>query len=191
MACYTFHGQGLIKFPTVVIRDVAGNPWHKESKRQEQMWTGVEGTHLCIPFQCEVCWVCNLEGRDPRGESDEVYLACIRCANLDAMLGKSPLMIRAHRRQTIAVFKNSRLIGKIPAYHPRGPFPVGNPMGMSLAVDMHIKSLVAKGRIANHNQFSTLRKLRGTYTKNWESSPAGVTEGASFARGAGQICPTS
>ena len=89
------------------------------------------------------------------------------------------------------MFENSRLIGKTPAYHPRGPFPVGNPMGMSLAVDMHIKSLVAKGRIANHVQFSTLQKLRGTYTKNWESSPAGVMEGASFAKGAGWICPTS
>ncbi len=138
------------------------NPWHKESKRQEQMRTGVEGAHLCIPFQCEVCWVSNLEGRDPRGESDEVYLACIRRANLDAMLGKSPLMIRAHRREMIAVFENSRLIGKTPAYHPRGPFSVGNPVGMSLVVNVLIKSLVAKGGIANHVQFSTLWKLRGT-----------------------------
>ncbi len=161
MVCYTFHGQGLIKFPAVVIQDVAGNPWHKESKCQEQMRTGVEGAHLCIPFQCEVCLVRNLEGRDPRGESDEVYLVCIMRANLDAMLGKSPLTIRAHRRETIAVFENSRLIGKTPAYHPRGPFPVGNPMGMSLGVDMLIKSLVAKERIADHVQFSTLRKLRG------------------------------
>jgi hypothetical protein len=120
-----------------------------------------------------------------------VCLACIRRANLDAMLGKSPLTIRAHRRETIALLENSRLIGKTPAYHPRGPFPVGNPVGMSLAVDMLLKSLVAKGCIANHVQFSTLRKLWGTYTKNWESSPAGVTEGASFAKGAGRICPTS
>jgi hypothetical protein len=62
---------------------------------------------------------------------------------------------------------------------------------MSLAVDMLLKSLVAKGRIADHVQFATLRKLRGTYTKNWESSPSGVGEGASFAKGAGRIRPTS
>jgi hypothetical protein len=91
---------------------------------------------------------------------------CIRRANLDAMLGKSPLTIRAHRRETIAMLENSRLIGKTLAYHPRGPFPVGNPMGMSFAVDMLLKFLVAKGYIDNHIQFSTLRKLRGTYTKN-------------------------
>ena len=190
--CYTSLGQGIIKFPTVVMKDVAGNPWHKEDERQKQMLTAVEGAHLCIPFQCEVCWFRNLEGRDPRrGESDDVYLACIRRANLDAMLGKSPLTIRAHRRETIGVLENSRLIGKTPAYHPRGPFPLGDPVGMSLAVDMLVKSLVAKGRIANHVQFATLRKLRATYTKNWESSPSGVKEGASFAKGAGRICPTS
>ena len=173
------------------MKDVAGNPWHKEDERQQQMLTAVEGAHLCIPFQCEVCWFRNLEGRDPRGESDDVYLACIRRANLDAMLGKSPLTIRAHRRETIGVLENSRLIGKTPAYHPRGPFPLGDPVGMSLAVDMLVKSLVAKGRLADHVQFATLRKLRATYTKNWESSPSGVKEGASFAKGAGRIRPTS
>ena len=62
---------------------------------------------------------------------------------------------------------------------------------MSLAVDMLLKSLMAKGRIVDHVQFGTLRKLRGTYTKNWESSPCGVKEGASFAKGAMRICPTS
>jgi len=50
------------------------------------MLMAVEGAHLCILFQCEVCWFRNLEGRDPRGESDSVYLACIRRANLDTML---------------------------------------------------------------------------------------------------------
>jgi hypothetical protein len=120
-----------------------------------------------------------------------VYLACIWRANLDAMLGKSPLTIRAHRRETIAVLEISRLIGKTLAYHPRGPFPVDDPVGMSLAVDMLLKSLVAKGCIDDHVQFFTLQKLRRTYTKNWESSPAGVTEGALFAKGAGRICLTS
>ena len=164
-----------------MIQDVARSPWHKESKRQKQMQTGVECAHLCIPFQCEVCWFHNLEGKDPRGESDEVYLACIRHANLDAMLGKSLLTIQAHRREMIVKLVTSRLIGKTPSYHPRGPFPDGNPVGMSLVVGMLLKSLVAKGPIADHVQFSTLWKLRGTYTKNWESYPAGVTERNSFA----------
>ncbi len=71
-----------------------------------------------------------------------------------------------------------------------------NQVGMSLAVDILVKSLVlvAKGRIVNHIQFLTLRKMRSTYTKNWESSPSGVKEGAVFANGKYQVrqtsCPT-
>ena len=110
-------------------------------------------------------------------------VTCIRRANLDAMLGKSPLTIRSHRRETLAALRNADSIGKTPAYHPRGPFPVGDYVGMSLAVDMLVKSLVAKGRILDHIQFSTLRKMRSTYTNNWESLPYGVMEGAAFANG--------
>ncbi len=93
------------------------------------------------------------------------------------MLGMSPLRIRAHRRETTVVLKNALMIGKTPAYHPRGPFPLGDPVGMRLAVDILIKSLVAKGRIMDHIQYSMLQKLRSTYTKNWESLHVGVSEG--------------
>ena len=79
-----------------------------------------------------------------------MYVACIRRANLDAMLGKSPLTIRAHRRETVAMIENSRLIGKTPTYPPRGHFPLEDLVGMSLAVDMLLKSLMAKGRIVDH-----------------------------------------
>jgi hypothetical protein len=107
------------------------------------------------------------------------------------MLGKSPLTIRSHRRETLAALRNTDSIGKTPAYHPRGPFPLGDYVGMSLAVDMLVKSLVAKGRILDHIQFSTLRKMRSTYTKNWESSPYGVMEGAAFANGKYWVRQTS
>ncbi len=64
-------------------------------------------------------------------------------------------------------------------------------VGMGLAVDMLVKLLGAKGRIMEHVQFSTLRHLRATYTKNWESSPMGVSKGASFAKGLGRNRPTT
>jgi hypothetical protein len=152
---------------------------------------GVEGSRLCIPFQCELCWYWNLEGRNPTPGRDDVYLTCIRRANLDAMLGKSPLTIKAHRSQTLASLQNAMRIGKTLAYHRRGPFLVDDPVGMSLAVDMLLKSLVAKGRILDHVQFATLQKMISTYTKNWESSPAGVKEGAAFANGKYQVRQTT
>jgi hypothetical protein len=136
-----------------------------------------------------MCWLRNLEGRDPTTK-DECYLACIKRANLDAMAGKSPPTIIALLCKTSTVINNAALVNKTPSYHPRGPFPLSDPVRMGLAVDMLVKSLVSKGCIKRHVQFSTIRRLRVTHTKNWESSPSGVSEGASFARGLGRIQPT-
>jgi hypothetical protein len=175
----------------VAIEDELGNPWHKEEERRKRLSQGVEGAHMCIPFQCEVCWIRNLEGRDPTPGKNDVYRVCIQCANLDAMLGKLPLTIASLVRESRVAVKNATLINKTPSFYPRGPFPTSDTTGMGLAVDMELKSLVAKGRICKHVQFLTLRRLRGTHSKSWESSPLGVAEGASFAKGLGRIRPTS
>jgi hypothetical protein len=110
----------------------------------------------------------NLEERDPVCGEDDVYVACIKRASLDAMLGKSPLTIRNHAQESWTVVKSASLINKTPSYYPRGPFPVADLVGMGLAVDMELKSLLAKGRIHEHMQFFTLRRLWATHTKNWE-----------------------
>ncbi len=94
-----------------------GNLWHKEEERQKRMEQGVNKAHLCIPFQCEFCWLRNLEGRKPIEGKDDYYVACIKRANIDAMLGKSPLTIVNHLRETSAVVKNLALINKTPSYH--------------------------------------------------------------------------
>ena len=173
------------------IVDEEGNPWHNEDACQRQVMEGMEGSHLCIPFQCNMCWYWNLEGRNPMPGKGDVYLTCIRRANLDAMLGKSPLTIRAHRSRTLSSLQNEMRIDKTPSYHPRGPFPRRDPVGMSLAVDMLLKSLVAKRRILDHIKFAMLRKMRSTYTKNWESSHAGVKEVAAFTNGRYQVRQTT
>jgi hypothetical protein len=138
------------RFPRAVITDEVGNVWHREEQRQRRLTQGVEGAHLCIPFQCETCWHRNLEGKDPEPGASDVMLACIRRANLDAMAGKSPLTIRGHLLDTIMVLRNAERISKMPSFHPRGPFPLGDPVGMGLAIDMLLKSLTAKGRLTDY-----------------------------------------
>ncbi len=49
---------------------------------------------------------------------------------------------------------------------------------MSLVVDMLLKFLQAKGRLLDHVQLATLRKMRGTYTKNYELLPSGSQGGS-------------
>ena len=172
------------------IQDEAGNKWHSEDKRKERLHCGVEGSHVCIPFQCEVCWMRNLEGRDIT-ERDGVYTMCIRRANLDAMAGKSHHTIATHRRESAGIVDNTIRANKIiPSIKHRGPFKLDDPVGMSLAVDVLLKSLTAKGMNEEHVQVNTLCHMRATYAKNWDSSPLGVAENASFARGDGRVRPT-
>ena len=146
--------------------------------------------HCSLPFQCEVCWMRNLEGRNPT-RGDEAYVQSIRRANLDAMAGKARGTIRAHRRRSGRIVTNSTRINKTPGLRARGPFEIDDFVGMSLAIDILQESLYARGRNEPVVQSETLRQLRATYTKNWESSPTGVMEVASFGRGAGRVRPTS
>jgi hypothetical protein len=77
---------------------------------------------------------------------------------------------------------------------PRGPMLVGDPVGMSLAVEMLYHSVIGKGRNAPHIQFDTMRKSRSTFTRSWDSSPLGVIEGSTFTKGLTRArttsCPT-
>ncbi len=104
----------------------------------------------------------NLEGRNPIRDDDDNYLLCIKHANLDAMAGKSPLTIVAHLCETVNVINNAALLNKTPSFQPRGPFPLGDTVGMGLAIDMLIKLLVSRGRIKRHVQFSMIGRLRAT-----------------------------
>ena len=69
------------------IVDEEGNPWHNEDARHRQMMEGVEGSHLCIPFQCEMCWYWNLEGRNPTPGKDDVNRLAYGQSITDACLG--------------------------------------------------------------------------------------------------------
>jgi hypothetical protein len=172
------------------VLDEEGNPWFKDELRRKQLNSGVPGVHACLPFQCEQCWVRNLEGRDP-GPWDEAYTMSIRRVNLDAMAGKSRHTIAGHRQRTSEIVRNALRINQTPILRPRGPFPVSDTVGMGLGVAIVQKSLVAVGKNEETVQPDTLRQLRSTYTKSWDSSPEGVMEAASFAKGTGRVRPTS
>ena len=173
------------------IEDEAGNAWYKEEARVKRLNHGVAGAHVCSPFQCEDCWMHNLEDREIT-QRDELYVKCIRRAQIDSIVGKAKGTIDSHRRTVASTVLHCGHLNKTPSYQPRGPQLLGDKYGMGLAVELLHKSLYAKGRINPlYVQFDCLRKLRSTYTKNWESSPAGVAEGSAFSMGTGRIRPTS
>ena len=154
------------------VKDEEGNPWFDSEQREYHLNHGVAGAHCCIPYQCELCHFRNLEHRNPTSR-DEFYMKCLRRANLDAMAGKAESTINGHRNRTLEMVRYSEMINNTPTLEPRGPFPLEDQVGMGLMVDILTKLVVAEGRNAKHVQPDTLRQLRATYTKNWESSPIG------------------
>ena len=151
---------------------------------------GVAGAHAIMPFQCASCWMQNLERREIRA-GDETFVHCINRVNLDAINGKAKATILSHKRQVNSIVNNAAWINKTPSLEPRGPMPLDDEVGMGVAVDMLTKSIFARGQIRDTIQFDTMRTVRSTATKVYESSPRGVAEGSSFTKGTSRVRPTS
>ena len=174
-----------------VHEDYLGNLWFKQEKHEHRLNHAVKGAHAVIPFQCEDCWMLNLEGRLPVDKLDDTYKMMIRRANLDAIAGRAESTIVSHAATVLRTAKNCANFGKTPAYEPLGPHPFKDKSGMGLAVEMEYYGATAKGRIADHIQWDSMRKPRSTYTQCWKASPRGIEEGYSFSSGLGRATFTS
>lgn len=181
--CYECLGIG--KFPMMKQTDADGNLWHEQSKFELRHNRGVRGAHVCFPFQCEDCWLINLEDRLPLPESDAVLVMMIRRANLDAINSRAPATIKAHVAAVNRTIRHCKLLHKTPALGLRGPMPTKDPVGMGLAVEMLFLSVTARPRLRDQEfiQFDTMRKPRGTFSQLWISLPKGIAEGSAFAGG--------
>ena len=178
------------------IQDEEGNLWYKHEKRIERINQGVRGAHASIHFQCEYCWIINLEGRPPAKGLDDAYVMMIRRANLDAMGGRAVATIEAHTAAIKKNILNCQLLRKTPSIPPHGPMPIADTVGMGLAVELLFHSLTAVPRIKgqSHIQFDSMRRPRATFSSAWESSPMGIRENSTFSTSAAKVtitsCPT-
>ena len=87
-----------------------------------------------------------LEGHDLE-EGDKTYDMCIQQTNLDAKAGEAKSMIDTHKYKLLITVKNCEKSRKAPSYAPRGPFPLSDPCGMGLAVEILVKPITAKVHI--------------------------------------------
>ena len=60
------------------VEDAEGNLWFKQERHEFRMNHGIRGAHMAIPFQCEDCWMLNLEGRLPVSKLDDTLVMLIR-----------------------------------------------------------------------------------------------------------------
>jgi hypothetical protein len=92
--CYECLGKG--KFLLRTTTDKEGNLWFQQEQCEQRINQGVRGAHASIPFQCKDCWLLNLEGRLQVPGLDDMYVMCIRQANLDTMGGRAMSTIEGH-----------------------------------------------------------------------------------------------
>jgi hypothetical protein len=192
--CYKCLGGGL--FPLRLHKDVEGNPWFKQKLKEDEINQGVKGAHASVPFQCERCWLLNLEGCLPVSKSDDMYIKLIPQANLDAFGGRVVTTTSTHASATKCLVGKCAMFGKTPTIPPRGPFPLSDTVGMSTAADMLFHSITAKSHLAGetHIQYNSMRKIRSTYMRSLASLPQGVgastAPAAGFSQLMGASCPT-
>ena len=137
---------------------------------------------LVAPFQCDCCWFVNLSKREPRevSESDSRLLAYIRRVNLDMLWSSEEATVGHNLGDLRKATKMSTAVNLIPLFVARGPWPVGDPVGFQVAIEI-VRASQEKGRNSTeYVQFDTIRKIRSSYTNAYASSPAAALEMISF-----------
>ncbi|KAL7556653.1 hypothetical protein ACA910_017592 [Epithemia clementina (nom. ined.)] len=135
------------------------------------------GNFLMCSFQCDCCAFYNVKMRYPSETStkDQLLLNCIRRANLDAFWSRERSTVSKNRLEMAGFLRSADTLGIDWAVPERGPFPLGDTMGMGMgtACAMLVKTLQA-GRNADCIQFETAQKVRSTVLNLIHTTPFGA-----------------
>ncbi len=167
-SCYSNHA--LDRFPRFVPVDEGRFDWRPVEDTLGHTHAR-DGDHLVTPFQCNLCKFQNLQRRNPIASSlvDDMLLCCIRRVNIDAMRGRESSTVAATLRAMGHMVKMWTRVRLTPSFPPLGPYPVAVSFGFSVAIAIVMKSL-EPGKYALHQQFETIRKLRGAYSNVFMAS---------------------
>jgi len=171
--CYTVHPDNHFYYHVVTDKD--GFDWRPPEAIQRYK-VARDGDSLLTTFQCDLCWFRNLQRRDPLPDvpQDNLLLCVLRRALLDAMWGREPPTVGSTLRAASHMVQQWQKVGITPPFPPIGPFPVGDSLGMSVAVAMLLKSLEPGRYSSRYQQFATVRKLRAGFSNIYMASCEGV-----------------
>jgi hypothetical protein len=153
------------------------------------------GDHLLCPFQCDLCHFRNIQQRDPIDyKSEDIkLLRCIRRANLDSLWDKETQTVSKNFNQAIRAQDIALSIGIKDPFPRMGPYPLEDTFGMKAACVMLIKSLDT-GKYSATVQFSTMRKMRSTFSNIYHASVEGYSSASVLAKDTRKLlvtkCPT-
>lgn len=152
---------------------------------------------LLAPFQCDLCWFRNLKGRDPVGDglADDELLMFIRRVNLDILWSRSVSTVQSTKGNILKGLRMCKELVIPPTYPSLGPWPVGDNIGFTVALQLLKASLLPGKYHETHQQFDTIRGLRTAFSNIFESSNS-AQKARRVLRGDGGItlhsstCPT-
>jgi hypothetical protein len=146
-----------------------------EEKDKMRYLEAREGDHLITPFQCEICHVRNILGRDPQDNlaSDVRLIKLLRRASLDAFWCSEPKTVEGTLREARRGLRIAASLGfRDRLFTPLGPFPLEDTFGTRAAVVMLEVSL-NPGKNDDTVQYGTVRKFRSAFSNVFRASKEG------------------
>lgn len=118
-------------------------------------------------------------GRDAiecRGR-DRMLLGYLRRMNLDVMWSREKTTVNNALLQLRKGARMSEELGLPVVDIVRGPWPIGDDIGVQIALEMLRASQLEGKNDQSYQQFETIRKLRSAFSNAFETGPPGVTKG--------------
>ena len=172
--------------------DEDGEEMYDSEIDKRRYCVGVDGAHLMLPFQCEICMFRSLFLRDPRDTTaDAENLAVLRRMNLDLIWSREPTTIHKNMLHLNNIISICESAGFTPTLTCPGPYPIEDKWGWSVAFAMLVKSLRPGRHAKSHTQYATIRKLRSSAGNLFGAAWSGAKEGnAIIGPGSTQVVST-
>ena len=143
-----------------------------EKAEDELRYTqGIDGAHLMVTFQCDLCIFRTLFSRNPRiVQGDKESLGIIRRMNLDAIWAREPSTIRNNLSNLAKIINFCESHGLDPQLPALGPWNIQDELGYCLAFSMLIHSTLPGRHARTYTQFATIRQQRAAFSNLYQAS---------------------
>ena len=164
--------------------DEDGKPLHDCASDVYRYKVGMDGAHLMMPFQCDLCLFRTLFKRNPRRVmADKENLIILQRINLDVIWAREPSTIAKNMGTLNNLIVTCEASGFSPELPSLGPFPLEDCIGLAVAFSMIVQSSRPGRHSKLYTQFATIRKQRSAFSNLHNASKEAVTTGQVLSAG--------
>ena len=156
--CYTSNNKTKffkMEVPESLHPDATTNAkWRHKKACEDEFEVARPGDHLLTPFQCDTCVFRRLHQRDPepRSNSDNLLLAFIRRANLDAFWSRASGTVKNTRSNVQRTVESLSMFGLSGPFFDPGPSASHDSFGYETAISVLVDSQKAGRYCLSHKQ---------------------------------------